>query len=78
MARTIISLKLFTGLAVATLASITVACTDGSTVAANPPLPSDRSYSPAGPNCYPDINHCASYPTGGVSPSNPTEPPVHR
>lgn len=34
---------------------------------AAPPLPTDSRDSPgnpAGPNCYPDINHCADYPTG--------------
>lgn len=35
---------------------------------ATPPLPTDSQdpSNPAGPNCYPDINHCASYPTGGL------------
>lgn len=32
------------------------------------PLPQERAdaqaANPAQPNCYPDVNHCASYPTG--------------
>jgi hypothetical protein len=38
--------------------------TPQTTAAAQPPLPQGPSTSPAQPNCYPDINHCASYPTG--------------
>jgi hypothetical protein len=33
--------------------------------ASSVPLPSSGpSANPAQPNCYPDVNHCASYPTG--------------
>ena len=71
-------LKLFASVAVIGVASFTVACTQSSSDnAANqrPPLPSSGfSANPASPNCYPDINHCASYSTGGVSQDNPAQP----
>jgi hypothetical protein len=39
-----------------------------------PPLPTDsNNANPAGPNCYPDINHCASYPSGNVTNANPAQ-----
>ena len=77
MLRNITPLKLFASVAAMGLASLTVACTQSSTDnAANqwPPLPSSGfSANPASPNCYPDINHCASYSTGGVSQDNPAQ-----
>ena len=72
MPRNINSSKLLAIVTVVGLASLAGACSDTPGVAANPPLPTDRSYNPAGPNCYPDINHCASYPTGGVSKDGPS------
>jgi hypothetical protein len=43
------------------------------------PLPQDRQDAlignPASPNCYPDINHCASYASGDVSKANPVQQP---
>jgi hypothetical protein len=43
------------------------------------PLPQDRQdalmANPASPNCYPDINHCASYSSGDVSKNNPIQQP---
>lgn len=43
------------------------------------PLPQDRADAqagnPASPNCYPDINHCASYASGDVSKTNPLQQP---
>ena len=42
------------------------------------PLPQDRDNAyagnPASPNCYPDINHCASYASGNVTKTNPLQP----
>jgi hypothetical protein len=58
------------------LASLNVACNQSSDTNASqrPPLPTDSFMaSPAGPNCYPDVNHCASYPSGGVTKDNPTK-----
>jgi hypothetical protein len=47
-------------------------------IASAVPLPQNRSdaqsANPASPNCYPDINHCASYPSGDVSKANPIQP----
>jgi hypothetical protein len=73
--RNITSLKLFTSVAVLGLASITVACTQ--TPRADPPAPlmSDSfDANPASPNCYPDLNHCASYSSGDLSTDKPTQP----
>jgi hypothetical protein len=43
------------------------------------PLPQDRqdalAGNPASPNCYPDINHCASYASGDVTKTNPIQQP---
>ena len=89
MLRNITSLKLFTSVAVLGLASITVACTQTPVVDpqasradlqtpradSRAPLPSDSfDANPASPNCYPDINHCASYSSGDVSKDKPTKP----
>jgi hypothetical protein len=44
-----------------------------------PPLPQDPSNAnradPASPNCYPDLNHCASYASGNVTKANPLQQP---
>jgi hypothetical protein len=73
--------KLLITLAAIGLASATVACTETSS-SATPPLPTDKSdgYSanPAGPNCYPDINHCASYGSGNITKADPAQPPVQK
>lgn len=72
--RNITPLKLFAGAAVMALASLTVACNQSSTngAAARAPLPTDSfNASPASPNCYPDINHCASYPSSDVTKDKP-------
>jgi hypothetical protein len=76
MLRDITSVKHLARLAVLGLALATVACSSSSKTAnqSAPPLPSDSAYNPAGPNCYPDINHCASYPSGGVTKDNPAQP----
>lgn len=73
--------KLLTTFAAIGLASATVACTQdppGMKV----PLPTDAadaySANPAGPNCYPDINHCASYPSGNITKTNPAQPSVQK
>lgn len=43
------------------------------------PLPEDQMNAyradPASPNCYPDINHCASYASGNVTKVNPLQQP---
>lgn len=75
--------KLLTTLVVIGVASATVACTqDPPGAVAAPPLPTDQSdaYSanPAGPNCYPDINHCASYGSGNITKTNPMQQPVKK
>ena len=76
MSRNIFSLKLLASVVVMGLASLNFACTQSPNSASNvrAPLPSDSySANPASPNCYPDVNHCASYSTGGVSKDNPTQ-----
>lgn len=73
--RNITPLKLFTSAAVMALASLTVACNQSSNnPTARVPLPSSTfSANPASPNCYPDVNHCASYSSGDVSKDNPAQ-----
>jgi hypothetical protein len=68
------TLKLFASVAVMALASLTVACsqTSSPTASTRAPLPTDSfQANPASPNCYPDINHCASYSSGDVSKDKP-------
>jgi hypothetical protein len=75
--RSVTSLKLFMSFAMFGLASITVACTQAPGNAADKPVPlAQDSFdaSPARSNCFPDINHCASYPTGGLSKDKPAQP----
>ena len=70
-------LKLFTRVAALGLASIAVACSQAPGNAADRPVPLPQDSfdaSPARSNCYPDINHCASYPTGDFSKDKPTLP----
>lgn len=62
--------------------SVNVAFADDAiTVTSKPaaPLPQDAqsalSANPATPNCYPDINNCATYPTGSVTKDNPLQKP---
>jgi hypothetical protein len=73
--RNITSLKLFTSVAALGLASLTVACNQpSSTATARVPVPLPTDYfnaNPASPNCYPDINHCASYSSGDVTEDKP-------
>jgi hypothetical protein len=49
------------------------------TATSSVPLPQDRqdalAGNPASPNCYPDINHCASYASGDVTKANPIQQP---
>lgn len=74
--------KFLPTLAIIGLASVTVACTQEDSPQPAPPLPIDKSDAnmgnPASPNCYPDINHCASYPSGNITKTNPTEAPKQR
>jgi hypothetical protein len=65
------------GFALLGLAAATSACTPSAGAADDPPpLPSDgTALSPAGPNCYPDVDHCASYPTGSVTKKDPIQQP---
>lgn len=73
--RNISPFKLIASVAVIGLVSLTVACKQQSadpTASARVPLPTDSfDASPAGPNCYPDINHCASYSSGDVTKNSP-------
>ena len=77
VSRYIAPLKLFAGAVPLALASITVACTQapGNAAGRRVPLPQDSfDATPARSNCYPDINHRASYPTGDFSKDKPTQP----
>jgi hypothetical protein len=77
VSRYITPLKLFTSVAAPGLASITVVCTQAPSNVADPPVPLPQDSfdaSPARSNCYPDINHCASYSTGGFSKEKPAQP----
>ena len=93
MSGTISILKLLTGVALAgfVVSGAAQAQSSGTsspppaTQASRVPLPSSGpSANPAQPNCYPDINHCASYPTGdsvkdnsyqSISPEKPAQQP---
>jgi hypothetical protein len=68
-------MQLLTGVALAGFVAIGAAQAQSSGQAPSPsPAPSQASSAPlpssgpganpAQPNCYPDVNHCASYPTG--------------
>jgi hypothetical protein len=74
--------KFLTTLTIIGLASATVACTEQDPPLPAPPLPTDRSDAnsgnPASPNCYPDINHCASYSSGNITKTNPTQAPKQK
>lgn len=75
MSQKIAIAKLLPRLVAIGLVSATVACAHDGTLfgAGDPParatpLPVDaqdaNQANPAGPNCYPDVYHCASYPSG--------------
>jgi len=56
------------------MSSLTVACTQSGPKVDASGSAYDHSgfeYSPASANCIPDINHCASYPTGDVTKDGP-------
>ena len=73
MIRKVAMLQLLTGVALAGFVVVGAAQAQSSGQAPSPapsqassvPLPSSGpGANPAQPNCYPDVNHCASYPTG--------------
>ena len=74
--------KLLCTLAIIGFASVTVACTQEDPPLPAPPLPIDmsdaNSGNPASSNCYPDIDHCASYSSGDITKTNPTRAPEQR
>ena len=71
-------LKMLVGLALIGLATAGLAQAQSSGTSSAPgarastvPLPQGGpSDNPAQPNCYPDVNHCASYPTGDTIKDN--------
>jgi hypothetical protein len=67
-------LELLGSATVFALASLTAACTPADQKTGASDSAYDHSgfeYSPASANCIPDINHCASYPTGDVTKDGP-------
>ena len=92
MSRNVSVLSLLTGVALAGFVVVGAAQAQSSGTSSAPgaqassvPLPqSGPSANPAQPNCYPDVNHCASYPTGDsikdnsyqyTSPQKPAQSP---